>query len=211
LINVNLLPKHLRRVREPGYWRVIAVLFPLLVLGALGVVQFLYGQTENNLKAEKLEKETKVAELQQYVDKQAQVLAQSEQVGILLAIRDQVMQNTIAWTNELGALLELLPTMQTASGRPSISFNSLSMQATDVANADPNRYEGKSVVAEMNVSGDVVSTEVLSQFIKSLEDSKDFGVSFQNASRNEEAGTYTYSMTIGAVGGGNNAEESQSQ
>jgi type IV pilus assembly protein PilN len=209
LINVNLLPKHLRRVREPGYWRVIAVLFPLLVLGALGVVQFLYSQTENNLKAEKLEKETKVAELQQYVDKQAEVQAQLEQVQVLISIRDQVQQNTIAWTNELGALLELLPATQTASGRPSISFNSLSMQATDAANADPNRYEGKTVVAEMNVSGDVVSTEVLSQFIKSLEDSKDFGVSFQNASRNEEAGTY--SMTIGAVGGGNNAEESQSQ
>jgi type IV pilus assembly protein PilN len=210
LINVNLLPKHLRRVREPGYWRIIAVLFPLIVLGALGVVQFLYSQTERNLKAEKLEKETKVAELQQYVNKQAEVQAQLEQVNILIGIRDQVQQNTIEWTNELAALLEMLPAAQT-SGRPSLSFSSLTMQGADAASIDPNRYEGQSVVAEMNVSGDVVSTEVLAQFMKSLEDSEKFEAVFGNATRNEETGTYTYSMTIGAVGGVGNAEESQSQ
>lgn len=209
MINVNLLPKHLRRVREPGYWRIIAVLFPLIVLGALGVVQFLYSQTENNLKAEKLEKETKVAELQQYVDKQAQVNAQLEQVNVLIGIRDQVQQNTIQWTNELAALLEMLPAAQ-ANGRPSISFSSLTMQAS-TGEADPNRFEGKSVVAEMNVSGEAVSTEVLAQFIKSLEDSEKFGADFGNATRNEETGNYTYTLTVGAVGGAGNAEESQSQ
>jgi type IV pilus assembly protein PilN len=209
LINVNLLPKHLRRVREPGYWRIIAVLFPLLVLGALGVVQFIYMQTEGNLKAEKSEKETKVAELQEFVNKQAEVQAQLEQVQVLIGIRDQVQQNTIQWTNELAALMEYWPA-PSASGRPSISFNSLTMQAS-TGDADPNRYEGKSVVAEMNVSGEVVNTEVLSQFIKSLEDSEDFGVSFQNASRTQDTGNYTYSLTIGAVGGISNAEESQSQ
>jgi type IV pilus assembly protein PilN len=210
LINVNLLPKHLRRVREPGYWRVIAVLFPLLVLGALGAVQFLYLQTENNLKAEKLEKETKVAELQEFVNKQAEVQAQLEQVQVLISIRDQVKANTIEWTNELAGLMEYWPAPQ-ANGLSSISFNSLSMQAADAANVDPNRYEGQSVIAEMTVSGNVVSTEVLSQFIKTLEDAEDFAVSFQNASRAEETGGYTYSMTIGAKGGAGNAEESQSQ
>jgi type IV pilus assembly protein PilN len=210
LINVNLLPKHLRRVREPGYWRIIAVLFPLIVLGALGVVQFLYSQTERNLNAEKLEKETKVAELQEFVNKQAQVQAQLEQVQVLIGIRDQVQQNTIEWTNELAALLEMLPASQT-NGRPSISFSSLTMQGADAASADPNRYEGQSVVAEMNVSGDVVSTEVLAQFMKTLEDSDKFEAIFGNATRNEDTGNYTYTMTIGAVGGVGNAEESQSQ
>jgi type IV pilus assembly protein PilN len=210
LINVNLLPKHLRRVREPGYWRVIAVLFPLLVLGALSVVQFLYTQTERNLQAEKNEKETKVAELQQFVDKQAQVQAQLEQVQILIGIRDQVQANTIEWTNEIAGLMEYWPAPG-ASGRPSISFNSLTMQATDAANTDPNLYEGKSIVAEMNVSGEVVNTQVLAQFLKSLEDSEDFHGNLQNATRVEETGNYTYSMTIGAVGGISNAEESESQ
>jgi type IV pilus assembly protein PilN len=209
LINVNLLPKHLRRVREPGYWRVIAVLFPLIVLGALGVVQFLYSQTENNLKAEKLEKETKKNELQQYIQEQESLNAQLAQVQILIGIRDQVKQNTIEWTNELSALLELLPAPQ-ANGRPTVSFNSLTMQAS-AGEADPNRYEGQSVIAEMNVSGEAVNTEILSQFIKTLEDSEDFAVSFQNASRTEDTGNYTYSLTIGAKGGAGNAEESQSQ
>jgi type IV pilus assembly protein PilN len=210
LINVNLLPKHLRRVREPGYWRIIAVLFPLIVLGAITVVQIIYRQTENNLISEKVSKETIRAELRQYEDKQAQVQAELEQVNILIGIRDQVQQNTIEWTNELAALLEMLPAGQT-NGRPSISFSSLTMQGAGAASADPNRYEGQSVVAEMNVSGDVVNTEVLAQFIKSLEDSEKFEAVFGNATRNEDTGTYTYSMTIGAVGGVSNVEESQPQ
>ncbi|MGL4608690.1 MAG: hypothetical protein ACRCYY_03250 [Trueperaceae bacterium] len=210
MININLLPKHLRRVREPGYWRIIAVAFPILVLGALGFVQFLYVQTENNLKAEKLEKETKVTELQPYVAKQAQVQASLEQIQVLLDIKNQVQANTIDWTNEIGALMEYWPA-RAASGMPSISFNSLSMQASSPDNADPSRYGGKPTIAEMTVSGDVVSTEVLAQFIKSLEDSEDFGVAFQSASRNEDVGNYTYSLTIGAVGGDDNVEESQSQ
>jgi type IV pilus assembly protein PilN len=210
LINVNLLPKHLRRVREPGYWRIIAVLFPLIVLGAITVVQIIYRQTENNLISEKVSKETIRAELRQYEDKQAQVQAELEQVNVLIGIRDQVQQNTIEWTNELAALLEMLPAGQT-NGRPSISFSSLTMQGAGAASADPNRYEGQSVVAEMNVSGDVVNTEVLAQFIKSLEDSEKFEAVFGNATRNEDTGTYTYSMTIGAVGGVSNVEESQPQ
>lgn len=210
MINVNLLPKHLRRVREPGYWRIIAVLFPLLVLGALGVVQFFYSQTERNLNAEKLRRETIKSELQQYIREQETLNAQLAQVQILIGIRDQVKSNTIEWTNELAALIEMFPAAQ-ANGRPSVSFSSLTMQGADAAAADPNRYEGQSVVAEMNVSGDVVSTEVLAQFIKSLEESEKFEAVFGNATRNEETGTYTYSMTIGAVGGVSNAEESESQ
>jgi type IV pilus assembly protein PilN len=210
LINVNLLPKHLRRVREPGYWRVIAVLFPLIVLGALAVVQFIYSQTERNLTAQKNDKQEIADDLQQYVDKQAQVQAQLEQVQVLIGIRDQVQQGQIFWTNELVALLELLPA-QGDSTRPRIDFQSLTMQASQDTGGDPNRFEGKPVSAEMEVSGNVVSTEVLADFIQSLESSQDFGVVFQSATRDEESGNYTYSLTVGALAGDNSAEESQSQ
>jgi hypothetical protein len=57
----------------------------------------------------------------------------------------------------------------------------------------------------------VLSTEVLAQFMKTLETSENFGVQLQSFSREEESGIYTYSMTVGALAGENNVEESESQ
>jgi len=43
LININLLPKSLQRVREPGYWRVLAVVVPLAVGSVLFSISYLTG------------------------------------------------------------------------------------------------------------------------------------------------------------------------
>jgi type IV pilus assembly protein PilN len=209
LISINLLPKHLRRVREPGYWRVIAVLFPLLVLGTLGVIQFLQLQTERGKQQEIAELQTRRDELQQYVDKQAQVQAQLAEVQSLIAIRDQVQQGRILWSNEITALVETLPARGDAP-RPKLEMQSITMQAAE-GGSDPSKYEGKPITAEMQISGKVLSTEVLAQFMKTLETSENFGVQLQSFSREEESGIYTYSMTVGALAGENNVEESESQ
>jgi type IV pilus assembly protein PilN len=209
LISINLLPKHLRRVREPGYWRVIAVLFPLLVLGTLGVIQFLQLQTERGKQQEIAELQTRRDELQQYVDKQAQVQAQLAEVQSLIAIRDQVQQGRILWSNEITALVETLPARGDAP-RPKLEMQSITMQAAE-GTSDPSKYEGKPITAEMQISGKVLSTEVLAQFMKTLETSENFGVQLQSFSREEESGIYTYSMTVGALAGENNVEESESQ
>ena len=209
LISINLLPKHLRRVREPGYWRIIAVLFPLLVLGTLGVIQFLQIQTENGKKREIAELEVRRDELQQYVDKQAQVQAQLAEVQSLIAIRDQVQQGRILWSNELTAMLKTLPAQGDAP-RPRIEMQTISMQAAETS-SDPSKYEGQAISAEMQVSGKVLDTKALAEFIRALENSEDFGVQLQSFSREEDSGTYSYSLTIGALAGENNVEESESQ
>ncbi len=209
MISINLLPKHLRRVREPGYWRIIAVLFPLLVLGTLGVIQFLQIQTENGKKREIAELETRRDELQQYVDKQAQVQAQLAEVQSLIAIRDQVQQGRILWSNELTAMLETLPAQGDAP-RPRIEMQTITMQAAETA-SDPAKYEGQAISAEMQVAGKVLDTKVLAEFMRALETSEDFGVQLQSFSREEEQGTYSYSLTIGALAGEENVEESESQ
>ncbi len=209
MISINLLPKHLRRVREPGYWRIIAVVFPLLVLGTLGVIQFLQIQTENGKKREIAELEIRRDELQQYVNKQEEVQAQLAQVQQLIAIRDQVQQGRILWSNEITALIETLPARGDAP-RPRIEMQTITMQATE-GGTDPSKYEGRPTTAEIQVSGKVLDMKVLAEFMKSLETSEDFGVQLQSTSREEESGIYTYSLTIGALAGENNVEESESQ
>lgn len=201
MININLLPKHLRRVREPGYWRVIAVMFPLLVLGTLAFLQYARNQVISNFEDEVIELEARKRELQPFIAEQQALQTQLAQLNELLTIRDQVRDNTIVWTSEIGSMLELLPARGN-SVRPRINFNSLTMQAVTPPTAEESRFEGEPIIAQMNVSGDVINTEVLADFIGALEASENFGVSFQNASREDDTGFYTYSLNIGALAGG---------
>lgn len=200
MININLLPKNLRRIREPGYWRVLAVLFPVLVFGIAFVMQFLAFQTVTNLEREKQLREDQLALLQPFIRQQRELLARQQQLNELIAIANAVRENRIIWSSEIVSMLETLPP-RGASSRPNIDFQSLNMQATTPDKTDPNRYEGEPVIAEMNVTGNVVDTEVLADFIIALERNDQFGVLFQSANRQDDSSLYRYSLTIGALAG----------
>jgi len=208
LINVNLMPKHLRRVREPGYWRLIALLFPLLVFGVITALQFSVMQTENNKKNEVEQLQVRRDQLQEFVQKQRDLQAELQTLQVFESLSSQVKQDQILWTNELNGMLETLPARGDAV-RPRISFDSISMQAVSPPSSSPDRFDGQTVDAEMNVNGEVISTEVLSEFIRSLETSQQYDVDFQSASLNEESGFYTYSMTIASLTGGDVSDEPQ--
>ncbi len=200
MININLLPKNLRRVREPGYWRLLAVAFPLLVLIVAGIMQYSAMATANNLQREKLAREDQLALLQPFLREQRDLLSRQQQLNQLISVARNVRENTVTWTGEIAGLLETLPVG--GGTRPDIDFRTLTMQSVVPARSDPQRYEGKPVTAEMSVSGTVVSPEVLADFIRALERSPDYGVAFQNAQRDSEEGFYQYSLTVGALGGG---------
>ena len=201
MINVNLLPKNLRRVREPGYWRLLAILFPLLVVGVAAVLQVFAYQTQQNLQAEKQSRSDQLALLQPYIREQQSLLQRQRDLNQLIAVEKAVHQNRILWTGEISGLLETLPPRGNGA-RPNIDFKSLNMSAVDPPRSDPNQYEGKSIVAQLQVSGDVVDPEVLARFIHSLESSSKYGVVFHNASRQGNNDLYSYSLTVGALAGG---------
>lgn len=199
MININLLPKNLRRVREPGYWRLLAVAFPLLVFAVAFVFQFFAYRTVQNLEQELATKQDQLALLQPFIDEQEQLLARQRQLNELISIAQAVRENRIVWTGEIAGLLELLPAA-TEGGRPSIDFNSVTMRSLGGPQEDPARYEGQPVVAELSINGEVVNVAVLADFVQALENSSQYGVVFQNASRQDETDNYTYSLTTGAIG-----------
>lgn len=199
MININLLPKNLRHVREPGYWRALAVLFPLLVLAVIAGMQYFATTTADNLQREKLAREDQLALLQPFLREQRDLVSRQQQLNQLIAVARSVREGNILWTGEIVGLLETLPI---GGGElPSIDFSSLSMQTITPPRQDPQRYEGRAVVAEMDVSGSVVSTEVLADFVRALERSDKYGVVFQNAQRQSDSDLFTYSLTVGAVEG----------
>jgi Tfp pilus assembly protein PilN len=205
LINVNLLPKNLRRVREPGYWRLLAVLVPLLVFGVVFTFQYLAWQTTQNLERDVQAREEQLALLQPFLQEQAELQARQRQLNELIAIAEEVRQNRIVWTGEIAGLLETLPARGDGE-RPAIDFRTLSMRSVVPPQSNPDRYEGASIVAEMSIGGTVRDLEVLAAFVRNLEDSAGYGVLFQNASRQggeqEADALYGYSLTVGSLGNG---------
>ena len=206
MINVNLLPKNLRRVREPGYWRLLAVLVPLVVFGVVFVFQYLAWQTTQNLERDVQAREEQLALLQPFLEEQAALQARQRQLNELIAIAEEVRRYRIVWTGEIAGLLETLPARGDAE-RPAIDFRTLSMRAVVPPQSNAERYEGAAIIAEMSIGGTVQNLEVLAAFVRNLEDSSDYGVLFQNASRQggEEEGDdalYGYSLTVGALGDG---------
>lgn len=203
MISVNLLPRNLRRVREPGYWRLLSVLFPLLAFAVVFAFQFTANQSVRNLEQENVQLQNRLLLLQPAIAEQRQLQQRQVQLRDLIAVANSVRQGAVAWSAELGNMLEYLPAV-TVAGRPGIDFSSLQMQSIYPARADANRYEGAPIIAEMTVSGTVAGTAILEEFIRALEDSPDYGVAFQSASRNQgedNSDLYSYNLTIGAIEG----------
>lgn len=208
MINVNLLPKNLQRVREPGYWRLLAVLVPLLVFGVVFVFQYLAWQTTQNLERDVQARQEQLALLRPFLDEQEALQVRQRQLNELIAVAEAVRENRIVWTGEIVALLETLPA-RGGGPRPAIDFRNLSMRSVVPAQSDPDRYEGAPIVAELSIGGNVEDLEVLASFVRNLETSSDFGVLFQNASRQDGDedldALYGYSLTVGATGDGSGA------
>ena len=198
MININLLPKHLRRVREPAYWRLIAIIFPLLVFGVIGAMQFSVMQTEKNKKNEVEQLQVRRQELQPFVQKRRELQAELQTLEIFSSLSNQIRQDQILWTEEIAGMLETLPA-QGDSPRPRISFDSLSIQAVTPPSSNPERYDGQTFKAEMPVSGEVISAEVLAEFIRTLEDSIFYDVDFQSAAAQEDGNFFNYSITIASL------------
>jgi len=201
LININLLPKALKRVREPGYWRVLAVAIPLLVAGVIVGIQVLTNQTITNLERDVQIREDQLALLQPFLAEQRDLQQRQQALRQLISIAEEVRRGRVVWTAEIASLLELLPPRLDAA-MPSIDFRSLNMRSIYPPTSDPNRFEGASIVTEMSISGTVDGPETLARFVRSLEGAQDFGVLFQNASRDGDTPMFTYNLTVGGFTGG---------
>ena len=201
MININLLPKALKRIREPGYWRVLAVAFPLLVAGVIVGIQVLTNQTITNLERDVQIREDQLALLQPFLAEQRDLQQRQQALRQLISIAEEVRRGRVVWTAEIAALLELLPPRLDA-GTPSIDFRNLNMRSIYPPTSDPNRFEGSPIVTEMSIAGTVDGPETLARFVRSLEGANDFGVLFQNASRDGDTPMFTYNLTVGGFTGG---------
>ena len=202
MIRLNLLPKNLRRRVEPGWWRLLALLFALVVLGVLGLVHYT-AYTELSLaKAERDQLQAEVEALRPFIAELGRLQEERKALEALLAVREGLEKNAVPWSQYLAAFINQIPR---AGGRLEVALRSVSARALSEEEAarlaQEGTYDGKRIRVEFALQGEALSREALVRFIRAFETSPRFGIEFQGASLDEGRGLYTFSARVGATGG----------
>ena len=202
MINVNLLPKTLRRGRSFDPWQGVTVAVPLVTLLTCGFLQMQVSSEKGRLTEQGAELRNEKAVLQPFVDEQAALGAERGELAGISTVAQTVRTGRIFWSRQLYAMLETRP----APGpklASRMAFTALEMRALDPsASAQPvgaEMYEGLQAVAEMSVSGIAGSTEVVANYLRKLQAAPNFAVSFSDLSQDPETKFYNFNLTIGAA------------
>ncbi|MER3425897.1 MAG: flagellar protein FliT [Thermus sp.] len=206
MIRLNLLPKNLRRRVEPGWWRLVAVLFALAVLGILGVLHFSVQSQLSSLRLERDTLRTEVEALKPFIAEQNRLQAEKKALESLLAIRENLRKNSVPWSEYLSLFIRQIPR---EGDRFSVALKSVGTKLLSEEEAkrqaEAGAYDGKPVRVEFALQGEALNQAALVRFIRAFETSPRFGISFQGASLDTARGVYTFSATVGLVPQGGEA------
>lgn len=202
MINVNLLPKNLRRKRESGIWKLLYVAIPLITLVVIAAIQIAANNRERSLISTRDGLELDLVRLQPFVDEQQALQARQQSLNELIAVDQSVREGQVVWSSELFSLLETLPP-QGNTLEPSIVFDSLSIakDEQDFTNFTAN------LVAD--ISGRARDSTSLLTYLRILETTDvydfEFGGATQEPNQQETVteidplAPFNFTLTIGTI------------
>lgn len=201
MIKLNLLPKNLRRRVEPGWWRLAAA---AVVLAALGVVAFLHISTLSRVQAlenQRDQLQVEVDVLRPFIAEQNRLNQQQRELEQLLAVRNQLRERFVPWSDNLAQVINQIPREGRRFGVALRSIGTKSLTPQEIqSNVQNGLYDGKPVSVEFNLQGEAIGQNALIRFVEAFENSPRFGINFQNASLDQTRQLYTFGATIGLVG-----------
>jgi type IV pilus assembly protein PilN len=203
LIKVNLLPKTLRKKVEPGWWRLIAGIVPVVAIAIMGAMQISASNTANALTEQKTQLEGEVQALQRYVDGQKALNEQQKALEGIVSIKTALEQGQTKWSEELTRFARRLPRASTGRAGSAVALKSLSLRHVDAGQAQTlaasKQYDGKVVGSEFTMNGEASSLTDVTRFIRDFETDPNFGIQAGAVTNNKGNNTYSFSATIGLV------------
>jgi type IV pilus assembly protein PilN len=211
LISINLLPKTLRKRVEPGWWRLIAIAIPVVVLGVILGLQLGLNNQISGLTAQRDQLDTEVRALQRFVDGNTALIAQQKELEVTTAIKAQLEQARVKWSEQLSTFVKKIPASITRPNVPAVSLKSLSVKhlnpAESQSKAATGAYDKKSISTEFTLTGEAESYADITKYISVFEQDPKFGIEFGGSSRSAitsnagglETARYSFTATIGVV------------
>ncbi|MBZ9712751.1 PilN domain-containing protein [Deinococcus multiflagellatus] len=197
MVEINLLPQQYRKQAEPNAWIPAAI-----GVAAITGLALLAGEIATGTRAGELRKQldalngdaTALAPANAEFVRLTQQKTQLEQVT---NVSQQLRSSKTYWTNDLAAFTAQLPQ---GSG---VALQSMSIKALDASALSTLQqtgiYTGKNVTREIDLTGNASSQQAVVNFLRTFENSPNFGVNFRNLQSDASTGRYTFSASVGIV------------
>jgi type IV pilus assembly protein PilN len=219
LISINLLPKTLRKRVEPGWWRLIAIAIPVVVLGVILGLQLGLNNQISGLTSQRDQLDTEVKALQKYVDGNTALIAQQKELEVTTAIKAQLDQARVKWSEQIGTFVRKIPASTTRPNSPAVSLKSLTVKhlnpAESQSKAATGAYDKKIISTEFTLTGEAESYADITKYITAFEQDPKFGIEFGGSTRSAtttasgeggstnsggtETARYSFNATVGVV------------
>ena len=194
MVNLNLLPKRLRRRAGPDWWRTAAIVVPLVLLGAVAYVHLGTQARLGKLLDQRDQLKAEVQILRPYIAEYHKLEKRRRELEAIAQVARQVRATFRPWSDYLAEFLTRLPARR---GRLLVSLSSLNARGID-----PQKAQGLYGVpagVEFTLRGEAASDRALIDFVHTFETDPGFGINFQNASFDKKTKIYNFSATVGMV------------
>lgn len=197
MVEINLLPQQERRSNQPDAWRYATfALLPLVAAGIL-IPELLVGNQLRALNRERDGLNGEIAALAPIKAEYDTLLGEQRTLESVTAVAGQLRDNKTYWTNDVAAFTAQLPR---GNGVAITTMNVKSVDAGALSALQQGGiYAGKNVSREITLTGTALSQQSVVNFLNAYENSPNFGVNFQNLTREGETGRYTFAASVGLV------------
>ena len=199
MIKLNLLPKKLRKRVEPGWWRLAAIIFPLIVFTILAVMYLNTSTQIAQLEQQREQLAAEVKTLQPYIRKQRELNRRKTELEQIINVDRQIRAKFIPWSDRIAQFINQIPRRD---GRFEVFLRSINTRLVpeDKRSAliEQGLYDRKPVSVELNLQGEALDDKALARFVEAFENSPNFGINFQQGTLNANGG-YDFTATVGIV------------
>jgi len=138
--------------------------------------------------------------LRPFIAEQNRLVQQQRELEQLLAVRNQLRERFVPWSDNLAQVINQIPREGRRFGVALRSIGTKTLTPQEIqSNAQNGIYDGKPVNVEFNLQGEAIGQNALIRFVEAFETSPRFGINFQSASLDQQRQLYTFGATIGLV------------
>ncbi len=211
MISINLLPKTLRKRVEPGWWRLIAIAVPVVILGVVLGLQIGLNNQILAMTEQKDQLTITVKDLQRFVDGNTALLAQQKELEVTTAIKAQLEQSRVKWSKQINTFVSKIPRSISRPNIPAVSLKSFTVKHLDAtatqAKMASGAYDKKAISTEFDLVGEAESQADINRYVKAFEEDPKFGIEVKSFSRSTIGGAqgtqtstrYSFNATVGVV------------
>ncbi len=194
MVNLNLLPKRLRRRTGPDWWRTAAIVVPLVLFGIVAYVHLGTLARLNKVIDERDQLKAEVEILRPYIAEYHKLEKRRKELEAIAQVARKVRATFRPWSDYLAQFLTRLPARR---GQLLVSLNSLSARTIEPEKAQT--LYGVPAGVEFSLRGEAASDRALIDFVHTFETDPGFGINFQNANFDKKTKIYNFSASVGMV------------